>query len=142
VDHGVSKASLADAPRPERVGRALASPTGVLILLPLLVIAAGAARTLVFAGDGTILAYPAAQLPAIATKENRLLRREDFGDPALEALFAAMGKPSTTDSDAARDRGRSRGFRSPPRRASDRAGARAESECCGCPSRRPRAHAG
>ena len=55
------------------------------------------ARTLVFAGDGTILAYPAAQLPAVATKENRLLRHEDFADPALEALFAAIGKPSTAD---------------------------------------------
>lgn len=53
------------------------------------------ARTLVFAADGTVLAYPAAQVPARAMKENRLLRHEDFADPALEALFAAIGKTST-----------------------------------------------
>ena len=52
------------------------------------------ARTLVFASDGTILAYPSAQVPETATKENRLLRHEDFADPALEALFTAItGKP-------------------------------------------------
>ncbi|HEX7704723.1 MAG TPA: serine/threonine protein kinase [Kofleriaceae bacterium] len=50
------------------------------------------ARTLVFASDGTILAYPAAQVPEAASKENRLLRHEDFADPALEALFAATAK--------------------------------------------------
>jgi serine/threonine protein kinase len=50
-----------------------------------------AARTIVFAGDGTILAFPAAALPDAARQENRLLRHEDFGDPALEALFAAIG---------------------------------------------------
>ena len=49
------------------------------------------ARTLVFASDGTILAYPAAQVPEAAIKDNRLLRHEDFADPALEALFAAIG---------------------------------------------------
>jgi len=48
------------------------------------------ARTLVFASDGTILAYPAAQVPEVATRENRLLRHEDFADPALEALFTAI----------------------------------------------------
>ena len=48
------------------------------------------ARTLVFAADGTILAYPAAQVPDAASKENRLLRHEDFADPALEALFAKI----------------------------------------------------
>ena len=36
-----SQPSLAGAARPERVGRALASPAGVLVLVPLLVIAAG-----------------------------------------------------------------------------------------------------
>ena len=50
------------------------------------------ARTLVFASDGTILAYPAAQVPETASKENRLLRHEDFADPTLEALFAATAK--------------------------------------------------
>ncbi len=48
------------------------------------------ARTIVFAADGTILAYPAAQVPEAATKANRLLRHEDFADPALEALFATF----------------------------------------------------
>ena len=48
------------------------------------------ARTIVFAADGTILAYPAAQVPEAATKANRLLRHEDFADPALEALFATI----------------------------------------------------
>jgi serine/threonine protein kinase len=48
-------------------------------------------RTVVFAGDGTILAFPQAALPAAAMKENRLLRHEDFADPALESLFAAIG---------------------------------------------------
>ncbi|HEY3804970.1 MAG TPA: protein kinase [Kofleriaceae bacterium] len=55
------------------------------------------ARTIVFAGDGTILAYPAAQLPANAIRENRLLRHEDFADPAIEALFAALGTSPTTE---------------------------------------------
>ena len=49
------------------------------------------ARTLVFASDGTVLAYPSAQVPDAATKENRLLRHEDFNDPSLEALFKAIG---------------------------------------------------
>ncbi|MGE5183458.1 MAG: protein kinase domain-containing protein [Acidobacteriota bacterium] len=49
------------------------------------------ARTIVFAADGTILAYPAAALPKVAVQQNRLLRHEDFADPALEALFAAIG---------------------------------------------------
>jgi len=48
------------------------------------------ARTIVFAADGTILAYPAAQVPEAVTKANRLLRHEDFADPALEALFATI----------------------------------------------------
>jgi serine/threonine protein kinase len=55
------------------------------------------ARTIVFAADGTILAYPsragtaaAPVVPEAAIKEHRLLRHEDFADPALEALFAAI----------------------------------------------------
>ncbi|HEY1812494.1 MAG TPA: serine/threonine protein kinase [Kofleriaceae bacterium] len=55
------------------------------------------ARTIVFAGDGTILAYPAAELPANAIRENRLLRHEDFADPAIEALFATLGTSPTTE---------------------------------------------
>ena len=53
-------------------------------------------RTVMFAGDGTILAFPSVPLPAVASRENRLLRHEDFGDPALEALFAAIGKTPAT----------------------------------------------
>jgi hypothetical protein len=53
------------------------------------------ARAVVFTGDGTILAFPSAVLPEVAVKEDRLLRHEDFADPALEALFARLGpKPS------------------------------------------------
>jgi serine/threonine protein kinase len=51
-------------------------------------------RTVMFAKDGTILAFPSVPLPATASRENRLLRHEDFGDPALEALFAAL--PATS----------------------------------------------
>jgi serine/threonine protein kinase len=56
------------------------------------------ARTIVFASDGTILAFPQAPLPPAATRENRLLRHEDFADPALEALFAELGtKPQANE---------------------------------------------
>ncbi|MDB4955673.1 MAG: hypothetical protein JWO36_3242 [Myxococcales bacterium] len=48
------------------------------------------ARTVVFAADGTILAFPSVPLPPVASRENRLLRHEDFADPALEALFGAI----------------------------------------------------
>lgn len=43
------------------------------------------ARSVVYTRDGTMLAYPAATLPAT----DKLLRHEDLKDPALEALFAA-----------------------------------------------------
>ncbi len=49
------------------------------------------ARTVMFAADGTILAFPSVDIPAVASKENRLLRHEDFGDPALTALFERLG---------------------------------------------------
>ncbi|HEY5951807.1 MAG TPA: serine/threonine protein kinase, partial [Kofleriaceae bacterium] len=49
------------------------------------------ARSVVFTRDGTILAYPSAPIPEIATKEKRLLRHTDFKDPALAALFEAVG---------------------------------------------------
>ena len=55
------------------------------------------ARTVMFAGDGTILAFPSVPLPAVASQENRLLRHEDFGDPALAALFAAIAKAPATE---------------------------------------------
>ena len=46
------------------------------------------ARTVVFARDGTVLAFPGAHVPDAVTKADRVLRHEDFADPALEALFA------------------------------------------------------
>ncbi len=49
------------------------------------------ARTVMFASDGTILAFPSVPMPDIAIKENRLLRHEDFKDPALTALFNSLG---------------------------------------------------
>ncbi len=53
------------------------------------------ARTLVFAGDATILAYPAAdQLGAPPT--DKLLRASDLKDPALDALFAAHRKTNAS----------------------------------------------
>ncbi|MBL0219691.1 MAG: protein kinase [Myxococcales bacterium] len=54
-------------------------------------------RAVVFAGDGTILAYPSAPVPEVATKEARLLRHDDYQDPALEALFARAGTASVRD---------------------------------------------
>ncbi len=52
------------------------------------------ARTVVFTADGAILAYPAVPLPNIATAENRVLRYEDYADPTLDAMFAALGHGS------------------------------------------------
>jgi serine/threonine protein kinase len=54
------------------------------------------ARSVVCTADGTILAYPSAPIPEIATKEKRLLRHTDFKDPALDALFAAMGQTTAS----------------------------------------------
>ncbi len=48
-------------------------------------------RTVLFSGDGTILAFPSAPVPAAATKEARLLHHTDYGDVALDALFRALG---------------------------------------------------
>jgi serine/threonine protein kinase len=48
-------------------------------------------RTVVFSGDGTILAFPSAPVPAAATAEGRLLRHSDYGDVALDALFGTLG---------------------------------------------------
>ena len=50
------------------------------------------ARNVLFTADGTILAYPAATIPQIATQEKRLLRHTDFNDPALAALFEKMSR--------------------------------------------------
>lgn len=50
------------------------------------------ARTIVYTGDGTILAYPsAASLPA--TKGDQLLRYQMLDDPALAMLFAQPAAP-------------------------------------------------
>jgi tRNA A-37 threonylcarbamoyl transferase component Bud32 len=49
------------------------------------------ARAVVFAGDGSILAFPSASLPDLAVKEGRVLRHEDFADPVLDAMFAELG---------------------------------------------------
>ncbi|CAN5921675.1 hypothetical protein BH11MYX3_BH11MYX3_24890 [soil metagenome] len=51
-------------------------------------------RSVVFAGDGTILAFPSAPVPEAATKEGRLLRSSDYRDVALDALFAQAGATS------------------------------------------------
>lgn len=47
------------------------------------------ARTLVYTGDGTILAYPAADKMGVPA-DDKLLRAADLQDPALDALFAAQ----------------------------------------------------
>jgi serine/threonine protein kinase len=54
-------------------------------------------RSVVFTSDGTILAYPSAAIPDIAVKEKRLLRHTDFNDPALDALFKALGTTTPGD---------------------------------------------
>ncbi|MDQ3367518.1 MAG: serine/threonine protein kinase [Myxococcota bacterium] len=46
------------------------------------------ARSIVYTGDGVILAYPAANELALPTTD-QLLRHTDLQDPALDALFAA-----------------------------------------------------
>jgi hypothetical protein len=48
------------------------------------------ARNVLFTEDGTILAYPA-KLPDAIVREHRLARVGDYDDPALSALFAALG---------------------------------------------------
>lgn len=54
------------------------------------------ARNVMFTADGTILAYPTAALPDVAMKERRLLTYADFNDPALDALFKAIGTATPT----------------------------------------------
>ncbi|HVK84812.1 MAG TPA: hypothetical protein VM513_11925, partial [Kofleriaceae bacterium] len=48
------------------------------------------ARSVVFAGDGTILAFPSAPVPVAAIEQRRLLRQEDYGDPALAGLIGKL----------------------------------------------------
>ena len=55
------------------------------------------ARSVVFAGDGTILAFPAAAVPQAAIQEGRLLRAADYGDGALTALFTTIGSATRID---------------------------------------------
>jgi len=55
------------------------------------------ARTVMFTADGTILAYPSVAIPQTAIAEKRLLRYQDFKEPALDALFAAIGSSAMTD---------------------------------------------
>ncbi len=55
------------------------------------------ARTVMFTPGGTILAYPSVAIPETAIKEERLLRYQDFTDPALDALFAAIGSSTLTE---------------------------------------------
>ena len=54
------------------------------------------ARTVMFAADGTVLAYPFAKIPEVARTEKRLLRYEDFHEPVLDALFTALGPAVAT----------------------------------------------
>ena len=49
------------------------------------------ARSVVFTRDGIILAYPTANKLALPTGD-KLLRHEDFRDPALTSLFKAIGE--------------------------------------------------
>ena len=55
------------------------------------------ARTLMFTADGTVLAYPSVPIPDVAKEENRVLRYPDFKDPALDALFAAIGSSTPAE---------------------------------------------
>ena len=55
------------------------------------------ARTVMFTADGSVLAYPSAPIPEAAKDENRVLRYTDFKDPALDALFAAVGSSTLTE---------------------------------------------
>jgi len=55
------------------------------------------ARTVMFTVDGTILAYPAVAIPQTAIEEKRLLRYQDFKEPALDALFAAIRGSTLTE---------------------------------------------
>lgn len=54
------------------------------------------ARSVVYTHDGTILAYPAADRMQLPTG-NKLLRHEDFHDPAVTALFTHLAPAAATD---------------------------------------------
>jgi len=55
------------------------------------------AHNVMFTPDGTILAYPSVEIPQAASAEKRLLKHTDFQDPALTALFAAIGKTAASE---------------------------------------------
>jgi serine/threonine protein kinase len=58
------------------------------------------ARTLVFAADGTLLAFPSATaaLAALPPRQGQPLHHSDLGDPAVTALFAALAaRPPITE---------------------------------------------
>jgi tRNA A-37 threonylcarbamoyl transferase component Bud32 len=55
------------------------------------------AKNVMFTPQGTILAYPSVEIPRAARAEKRLLQHTDFSDPALTALFAAIGKTSASE---------------------------------------------
>ena len=48
------------------------------------------ARTVMFTPDGTILAFPGVPIPEVAIQEKRLLRSQDYRDPALDARFGKL----------------------------------------------------
>src|SRR5262249_19558466 len=48
------------------------------------------ASTIVFTRDGTILAAPSVETPQIPAVQERLLRYDDFHEPAFNALFNAL----------------------------------------------------
>ena len=55
------------------------------------------ARTVMFTADGSVLANPSAPIPELAKAENRVLRYTDYKDPALDALFAALGSATPAE---------------------------------------------
>ncbi|HEY4179917.1 MAG TPA: protein kinase [Kofleriaceae bacterium] len=48
------------------------------------------AHSVLFTGDGTVLAFPAVAVPEAAIKEGRLLRAADYADPTLTAVLQAV----------------------------------------------------
>ncbi|CAN5849996.1 hypothetical protein BH11MYX2_BH11MYX2_07030 [soil metagenome] len=48
------------------------------------------AHSVLFTGDGTVLAFPSMPVPDAAIKEGRLLRASDYGGPTLTAVLQAV----------------------------------------------------
>jgi serine/threonine protein kinase len=57
-------------------------------------------RAVLYASDGTVLAYPhaAAQIAKLPLRADRPLRYQDLNDPVLSAFFAAIRDPAQRDS--------------------------------------------